>query len=87
MKKYMMGILLFSQSLFMFAILIGIATVAQCCDKSSGLYFTSCYDYIDIWQWILVAVPACVGILICVCEMMVHASNKVGTQAQNVKSK
>lgn len=85
MKRYMMGIFLFSQSLFFLAVLIGIATVAQCCDKTSGNYFTSVYDYINIWQWLLVAIPACIGILICVYEM-VHASSKGGTHSQIVKN-
>lgn len=86
MKRYLVGIFLFSQSLFILALLIGIATVAQCCDKTGGSYFTSVYDYISTWQWLLVAIPACIGILICIYEM-VHTSNKDGTHTHIVKKK
>ncbi len=86
MKKYMVGIFLLSQSLFCFAVLIGIATVAQCCDKISGSYFTSVYDYMSIGQWLLVSIPGGIGILICIYEML-HTSNNGGTHTHIAKNK
>lgn len=74
MKK--LGILLFTQSLLVLAVLIGLATIAQACDKASGSFFFSVYAYISMWQWILVIIPALFGILLFIWDVINTWQNK-----------
>ncbi len=78
MKK--LGILLFSQSLFILAILIGLANIAQICDKANGSFFSSVYSYISMWQWMLVIIPALLGICLVIWDISNTTHN---TQVHN----
>lgn len=69
MKEY--GIFLCCQSLLFGAVVIGLATVAQCADKTSGSFFSSVYSYIDTLQWFLILIPFIIGVGFFICDCII----------------